>query len=85
MKFRIPKQFVSILLIVAFSITVGASQAKADNAPGVAYRTVNIENIDIFYREAGDPSKPTDYGTGRRLPPGSTGLPGLRIQFHASG
>jgi len=59
MKFRIPKQFVSILLIVAFGVAVGASQAKADNAPGVAYRTVKIENVDIFYREAGDPSKPT--------------------------
>lgn len=59
MKFNIPKQFLSIFLIVAFSVTVGASQAKADNAPGVAYRTVEIENVDIFYREAGNPGKPT--------------------------
>ncbi len=59
MKFTIPKQFLSIFMIVAFSVAVGASQAKADNAPGVAYRTVKIENVEIFYREAGDPGKPT--------------------------
>jgi len=59
MNFKLPKQTLSIFLIVALSIAVGASQAKADNAPGVAYRTVEIENVDIFYREAGDPGKPT--------------------------
>jgi len=59
MKFKLRKQFVSIFLIVAFSVVVGASQARADNAPGVAYRTVTIEDVDIFHREAGDPSKPT--------------------------
>ena len=59
MKLRIPIQFLSIFLIVAFGVAVGASQAKADNAPGVAYRTVTIEDVEIFYREAGDPGKPT--------------------------
>jgi len=91
MKFRIPKQFVSILLIVAFGVAVGASQAKADNAPGVAYRTVKIENVDIFYREAGDPSKPTllllhGFPTSSHMFRDliTTGLPGIRIQLHAS-
>lgn len=59
MNFKLPKQLLSIFLIVALSIVFGASHARADNAPGVAYRTVTIEDVDIFYREAGDPSKPT--------------------------
>jgi pimeloyl-ACP methyl ester carboxylesterase len=33
--------------------------AKADEQIGVTYRTVTIENVDIFYREAGNPDKPT--------------------------
>lgn len=31
----------------------------AENAAGVSYKTVTIENVDIFYREAGDPQQPT--------------------------
>jgi len=50
---------IAILLIVALGISVVDSVARADNAAGVAYRTVTIENVDIFYREAGDPSRPT--------------------------
>ncbi len=50
---------VAILLIIAFSIAFVDSVARADNAPGVAYRTVTIDEVDIFYREAGDPSSPT--------------------------
>lgn len=33
--------------------------ATAENLPKVSYQTVAIENIDIFYREAGDPNDPT--------------------------
>jgi len=44
-----------VLLIVAFI----DSNARADNASGVAYRAVSIDNVDIFYREAGDPNRPT--------------------------
>jgi pimeloyl-ACP methyl ester carboxylesterase len=50
---------VSLLLIIAFSIAYIDSAARAENASGVAYRTVTIEGVDIFYREAGDPSRPT--------------------------
>jgi pimeloyl-ACP methyl ester carboxylesterase len=49
----------SALVIIAFSIAHIDSAARADNAPGVAYRTVTIEDVDIFYREAGDPDRPT--------------------------
>ena len=52
-------RLMGVLLIVAFSIAFIDSTARADNAPGVAYRTVTIENVEIFYREAGDPARPT--------------------------
>ncbi|MDH3614894.1 MAG: alpha/beta hydrolase [Gammaproteobacteria bacterium] len=50
---------VSLLLLIAFSIAYIDSAARAENASGVAYRTVTIEGVDIFYREAGDPNRPT--------------------------
>ena len=59
MKFVTLKNTVSIMMVVILGFALGSSQAMADNAPGVAYRTVTIENVEIFYREAGDPSKPT--------------------------
>ena len=45
---------------VAALIQIGTS-AHADPAPtgSVRYRTVEIEGLDIFYREAGDPESPT--------------------------
>ena len=56
---RILKEVTSLLVLGAMIMAFGGSPAIADNAPGVSYRTVNIEGVDIFYREAGDPSKPT--------------------------
>jgi len=50
---------ISLLLLIAFSIAFIDSTARAENASGVAYRTVTIEGVDIFYREAGDPRRPT--------------------------
>ena len=49
----------SLVLFVIMGIALVASEARAGNAPGVAYRTVKIEGIDIFYREAGNPNRPT--------------------------
>lgn len=46
-------------IIAALSIVFIHSTARADNAPGVAYRTVTINDVEIFYREAGDPNRPT--------------------------
>ena len=54
-----PNLLVSLILIALLSTSIVDSVARADNAPGVKYRTVTIENVDIFYREAGDPSRPT--------------------------
>jgi pimeloyl-ACP methyl ester carboxylesterase len=44
------------LLLVA---AVMQSSARAENTTGVAYRSVAIEGVDIFYREAGNPDRPT--------------------------
>jgi pimeloyl-ACP methyl ester carboxylesterase len=35
------------------------SAAHAENLPKVNYRTITVEDVDIFYREAGDPNNPT--------------------------
>ena len=59
MKSKLLKPTFSLMLVLALSFAFGSSRAIAENAPGVAYRTVTIENVDIFYREAGDPSNPT--------------------------
>jgi len=59
MKNRLIQQTISLLILVVLGIAYADSTARADNAPGVSYRTVTIENVDIFYREAGDPSQPT--------------------------
>ena len=41
------------------SFAAVASMARADNLTDVSYRTVTIENVEIFYREAGNPKNPT--------------------------
>ena len=59
MKTNLLKQTVSLFIVVALSFAFGSSRAIAENASGIAYRTVTIENVNIFYREAGNPSNPT--------------------------
>jgi pimeloyl-ACP methyl ester carboxylesterase len=44
----------SSLIIAGFH-----SAAHAENVPNVSYRTITVEDVDIFYREAGDPNNPT--------------------------
>ena len=39
---------IPFLLLIAFAAAFLASPAKADNASGVSYRSVTIENVDIF-------------------------------------
>lgn len=43
-----------MLVLVLFNLPV-----KADDSINITYRTVSIDNVDIFYREAGDPKRPT--------------------------
>lgn len=47
------KLAVSLIMIVMFGIAIIDSVARANNGPDVNYRTVTIEDVDIFYREAG--------------------------------
>jgi pimeloyl-ACP methyl ester carboxylesterase len=47
------------LILIATGFAFASFNANADNTSGVSYRTVTIDKVDIFYREAGDPSNPT--------------------------
>lgn len=52
------KKTVAIITILLGAL-VTTSAARAENVPNVQYRTIAIEDVNIFYREAGDPNKPT--------------------------
>ena len=57
MKNTIGKRFLSALVL---SILILVSiKAGADSTTNVQYKTVEIDGLDIFYREAGDPDSPT--------------------------
>lgn len=53
----------STLTLAMFYLLLGIAilnlPARAGESNDINYKTVTIENIDIFYREAGDPDKPT--------------------------
>lgn len=50
----------SLRLFAALVMVSGLqSTAYAENVPNVKYQTVTVEDVDIFYREAGDPTNPT--------------------------
>ena len=59
MKSRIIQQTISLIIFIVLGIAYADSAARADNVPGVAYRSVTIEDVDIFYREAGNRDRPT--------------------------
>ncbi len=44
---------ISLVIIAVLSIAFIDSTARADNASGVTCRSVAIDGVDIFYREAG--------------------------------
>ena len=48
-----------LTLLILFALAFACSTADADNTAGVSYKTVTINNVDIFYREAGDRRNPT--------------------------
>ena len=52
--------FAMVGAIAAIPTTTTVTAAEADRGrPTVYHRTMKIEGLDIFYREAGDPSRPT--------------------------
>jgi pimeloyl-ACP methyl ester carboxylesterase len=59
MKSNLLKPTVSLLLAIVLGFAFGSSRVLADNASGISYKTVTIDNVDIFYREAGNPDNPT--------------------------
>jgi len=54
----INKALVILTFLMMGTAFIG-SVARAENAYGVSYRTVTINDVDIFYREAGNPERPT--------------------------
>jgi len=49
----------SALFYLFMGIVVLTLPVQAVESNDVSYKTVTIENVDIFYREAGDPKRPT--------------------------
>ncbi len=47
------------MLYLMLGMAVVSAAARAEHGTGVAYRTVTIEDVEIFYREAGSPDRPT--------------------------
>lgn len=59
---RLTKQLVKrsgLTLAALCAIGFASANVAADNTAGVSYHTVSVDNVDIFYREAGDPRNPT--------------------------
>jgi len=52
------KTVLSLLYAVLTVATVQIS-VHAENIPDVSYRTIAVEDVEIFYREAGNPDNPT--------------------------
>ena len=59
MKNRTMSQVLLALLFGLMAITIVESTARAEETANVAYRTVTVDDVEIFYREAGDPNRPT--------------------------
>ncbi|MGI9206311.1 MAG: alpha/beta fold hydrolase [Woeseiaceae bacterium] len=47
------------LTFLMFGVAIAGSEAAAANAFGISYRTVEVDGVEIFYREAGNPERPT--------------------------
>jgi pimeloyl-ACP methyl ester carboxylesterase len=48
-----------IMLLLAFFLSAQLVKAQIPNITGVKYGTVKVEGLNIFFREAGSPDKPT--------------------------
>ena len=59
MKNRYSTKTLLSLFCLMLGVTIVNSIARAEDVASVAYRTVTIEDVDIFYREAGNPDRPT--------------------------
>jgi pimeloyl-ACP methyl ester carboxylesterase len=59
MNTQLIKQAFNLAIITGAIFSVLAVGAIAQTSSTVAYKTVKVDGLDIFYREAGDPQKPT--------------------------
>ena len=59
MNFQTKRLPILAALYLLMGIALLSLPVEASESTGTSYRTVTIENVDIFYREAGDPDKPT--------------------------
>ena len=59
MRSPILSKAVLTILYLMLSIAIVHSTVRAEVTAGVAYRTVTVEDVEIFYREAGNPEHPT--------------------------
>ncbi len=59
MKTRFIKKALSSWVYLVLGIAIVYSSVKAADVPGITYRTTTVANVEIFYREAGNPEHPT--------------------------
>jgi len=59
MKSRLISTAASWVFYIMLAVAVVHSAVRADNISNVNYRTVTVDGIEIFYREAGNPRHPT--------------------------
>lgn len=59
MNTRAKDTLLSALFYLFMGIVVLTLPVRADEPNDISYKTVTIENVEIFYREAGDPKRPT--------------------------
>jgi pimeloyl-ACP methyl ester carboxylesterase len=51
--------FIRLTALLTFGVIVMLSQLAQAASNAIHYRTVNVDGVEIFYREAGDPKAPT--------------------------
>ena len=59
MRTRFMNKALLSLFYLLLGLVAAISAARAEHGTGVVYRTATVENVEIFYREAGNPDRPT--------------------------
>ena len=59
MKTKVTTFLKVILVSVIFNLGLSQTAYAAESVSGIKYKTVTIDGLDIFYREAGNPKHPT--------------------------
>lgn len=57
-KLIIDKTLVGLTFLM-LGVAIVGSKASADTSFGISYRTITVDDVEIFYREAGNPERPT--------------------------